>query len=211
MPFADLLPLFAQMNRNFGPGPGPGVGPGGPGNQPPDPALVGGILTMYFLCIGFIIIVGYTIRLLHARSMANCLHQIAPRNRTTEPGTVWLSAIPIIGGIFHIISMFKVPDSVKNEYEDRGWREDGDFGKQWAIIYLVGAFVAGPLAIIALIIFWNKISGYTKEMMSRGPGRYDDYGDDEDDRPRRRSRSRREYDDEDDDEDYRPRRRSRDD
>ena len=202
MPFADLLPLFAQGPAGFR----------GGNNQPPppDPAVITGILAFYFGCIGFVAIVGYIIRLLHARSMVNCLKQIAPRNRTVEPGTVWLSAIPLIGGIMHIIAMFKLPASLENEYRSRGWRSDGDFGKTLAIVYLVCAFVAFPAAMVVFIMYWVKHNGYTQELMSRPSRReYDDEDEDEDDdRPRSRRSSRR--DDDEDDEDDRPRRRRRD-
>lgn len=195
MLFADLTPLFAQVA-------GGGFRPNNNQPTPPDPALVTGIITAYFGCLGFLLLVGYVIRVLHARSMVNCLNQIAPRNRTTEPGFVWLSAIPIVGGILHIISMFKLPESVKNEFYDRGWREDGDFGKTLAIIYLVCAFVAGPAALVVFIMYWSKMSGYTKQFQERPARReYDDEGD----RPRR-SRRRDDYYDDEDDEDDRPRR-----
>ena len=190
MLFADLMPLFAQAGRPFG-------GPGGGNQQGPPPEVVGGIILTYVLCIGFLVLVSYTIRIFFCLSMSKCLKEIAPRNRTAEPGSVWLCLIPLVGFIFSILTMFRVPESVKNEYDDRGWRGDGDFGKQWAIIYLIGIFVAGPLALVALIIFWSKVSGYTKEMMSRPAGR--GYDDEDDDRPRRRSKRRR--DEEDDDED----------
>ncbi len=195
MPFADLMPLFAQAGRQFN-----------NGNQGPPPEAIGAIIATYLGCIGLAVVISYVIQILFCMTLTKCLKACAPRNRTMEPGQVWLSLIPLVGIVFIIMALFKVPDSVANEYRDRGLRGDGDFGKTMAIWYIVTAFVCGAISPIFLIMYWVKIAGYTKELQGRA-GR-SDYDDEDDDRLRRRS-SRRDEDGE-DDEDDRPRRRRRD-
>jgi hypothetical protein len=164
-----------------------------------------------------LVVFGYAVQILYCLSAARCLKQIAPRNRLLEPGQVWLSLIPCVGFVFHIINDFKLVDSVKNEFEDRRWAADGDYGKLWVILYLVGALAFGPLALVAFVMMWVKVAGYARQFQEDHPalgydersyrrGRYDDPDDDdpdddddEDDRPRRRSRRtdrgyRRRYD-----------------
>jgi hypothetical protein len=213
MPFADLLPLFAQVNNNFRPGGpgggpvGPGGGPGGPGAPPAGPgAAEAGMMAVFVIAYIAFIVVMLGVSILFLLTMYRALNTCAPRNRTMEPGQVWFTFIPIAGVVFYIMAILKTPESLANEYHDRGLRGDGDFGKNLGLWFVITSFVCPGVNVIFWIMYWAKIAEHTKELKS-GAGRYDGY-DDEDDRPRRRSRSRRDDDDTDeDDEDYRPRRR----
>ncbi|MEO2090775.1 MAG: hypothetical protein ABGY75_14920 [Gemmataceae bacterium] len=195
MPFADLMPLFAQAGRQFN----------NNGNQGDPAAAVGGMIGM-LVCYGIIFVVAIAVQIFFLLSMSRALQACSPRNRTMEPGQVWLSLIQLVGIVFIIMTLFKVPDSLANEYRDRGMRGDDDFGKTMAIWYIVTAFVCGLISPIFFIMYWVKIAGYTKELQGRAGRR--EYDDEDDDRPRRRSSRRDDDEDEDDD---RPRRRRRDD
>lgn len=192
--------LFAQAGGGV-------VGPaGGPGGPPPGmPGAVVTILILYGVIFGGIFIVAFTLQVLYCMAASKCLKQIAPRNRQAEPGSVWLALIPCIGFIFHFMTSFKMVGSVKSEFQDRGWKPDGDHGQLWVILELVGAFTFLPLWLVAAIMSWIKVLGYARQFEEDRPTlgydtrrRYDDDDedeDDEDDRPRRnRDGYRRRYD-----------------
>ena len=131
-------------------------------------------------------------------SLSKCLHQVAPRNRRIEPGQVWLNLIPLFNIVWIILTILRTAESLQNEYEDRGLRGDGDYGKTSGLIYYVGSLVCGPVGLVGFIMYWMKIAGYTRELRETGGGDYDEY---EDDRPRKKKKRRVEDEDEDDDRD----------
>lgn len=181
------LILFAQQNK-FGQQPAAGGG---------DAAAAIGIIVAY----GVAIVIGVFIQIMFLLSLSRCLAAVSPRNRKMEPGQVWLNLIPIFNYVWLILTILRIAESLQNEYESRGMRGDGDYGKMMGIMYYVSMFVCPCVTLILMIIYWVKIAGYTKELTTGGSGggsrrsRARDDDEDEDDRPRRR---RRDEDDEDD-------------
>lgn len=164
--------------------------------------LAAGVVIFYIL----LIVVAYTIRGLFLFTIFKCFKEISPRNQQLQPALVWLGMIPLVDLVIAILVIIKLPASLRDEYEDRGMRGDGDYGQTLGIVSLVMLFLCSFIGLIPLIMYWVKIAGYTKQLRARGGGRYDDDDDDdEDDRPRKR-RSR---DDDEDDDDDRPRRKRR--
>jgi hypothetical protein len=145
-------------------------------------------------CYGVLIAIGIVIQIFFLLSLSRCLHQISPRNRQMEPGQVWLNLIPCFSLVWMILTIIKIADSLRDEYDDRGLSGDGDFGKTTGIVYYISQFVCGLVALIFFIMYWVKIAGYTRELAETGRGYRrgrDDYDDrdrddDYDDRPRRR-------------------------
>jgi hypothetical protein len=180
-----MYALFAQAGKG--------------GNAGPDGGLLAGMVCFYVVAIA----IGIGIQILFLLTMSKCLKQISSRNRKMEPGQVWLCLIPIFGYVWSFIMVLRVAESLQYEFEDRGLRGDGDYGKTIGLVYLIGSLVCGPVGLVCWIMYWLKISGYTKQLQESGREPYE--GEDEDDRPRRKSRR------DEDDEDDRPRRRRRDD
>lgn len=178
-----MLTLFAQRA---------GAGNGDAGG------LIAGMLAFYAV----VLVIAYAIRILFLLSISKCLKQISSRNRRMEPGMVWLALIPLFDIVWFIVIFLKVSDSLKDEFEDRGLRGDGDFGKMLGIMIIVTAFFCGPVGLVCFIMYWVKIAGYTRQLRESGSAGYDD----EDDRPRKRS-ARDDYDDEEEEE--RPRKKKR--
>jgi hypothetical protein len=188
----NALMLFAQQNK-FGQQPPPGGGG--------DAAAAAGFFILYMVAIGIFGVVMLVLQILFLMSLSKCLAAVSSRNRKMEPGQVWLNLIPFFNYVWLILTILRVSESLENEYESRGLRGDGDFGKMMGIMYYVSMFVCFCVTPILLILYWMKIAGYTKALTEGGGGsrsrsraRDDDY-DDDDDRPRRR---RRDEDDEDD-------------
>jgi hypothetical protein len=187
--------LFAQANFNNNAGIDPAV----------LPVLIG------VMCVAMTI--GLAIAIAFYLTLSKALSRCKARNRTMEPGQVWLNLIPVFGIFWIFVTVSRISESLKNEYYDRGWDERGDFGKQIGLAFPICSLLGiipfiGPLfslgSLICLIMYWVKIAGFSKELAGGG-GRAADDDDDYDDRPRGRSRGR--DDDDDDYDDDRPRKR----
>ena len=191
MLLAHGMELFGQQRNNFGGNGGAAAGAGG--------VDIGIILCFW----GLAFLVGITIQCLFLNSLSKCLKQIAPRNRTMEPGQVWLNLIPLFNYVWMFITIIRLSESLDAEYRSRRMSGDGDFGKQTGIIFMVLSLIGcGCIGFIFLIMYWVKIAGFTKELQSSARPRDEEFEDD--DRPRRRPRDEDDRDRNDDD-DYRPR------
>lgn len=189
-----MPPLFAQVRNND------------PDGIPPEMMGVFLVVMLVVLAIALVIFILYLLTL--QKALSRC----SPRNRTMEPGQVWLNLVPFLNIVWQFITVTRIAESLSNEFRARGRGRGGDdYGKGVGITYcvmnLLGwiPFIGVVLSLIGLvcyIVHWVKIAGYSSQLASRAS--YDDeYDDDEDDRPRRG----RDRDDEDDD---RPRRGQRD-
>lgn len=212
MLFAQMVPILAQAG-------GRGGGGGGDGGE------AGGAIMGMLCMVGYfaILIAAIVASIMFLLTLYKALNECAPENRTMEPGQVWLTFIPLVGIVFYIMAVFKVPDSLANEYRDRGIRTDSDFGKNNALWYILGYFICFPVGLVFWIMYWRQVAGHVKELQgksgsSRGRGDDDEdederpskrkskyADDDEDDRPSKRRRR----DEDDEDEDDRPSKRRR--
>jgi hypothetical protein len=164
---------------------------------------IGGIcqslhLLVYIGILVYILIMNY-----------NALNAVSPRNRDMQPGMVFLSLIPCFNLIWYFFIVSAVSSSLQKEFDDRGIRSDGDFGKSVGITGGVLACICCTLGwMICAVIQAVKMHGYIQQLQGRSRRRKirDDDDDDDDDRPRKR-RSR--DDDDEDDDDDRPSRRRR--
>jgi hypothetical protein len=176
-----------------------------PKNEPDiDPALVPVLIGVVCVFLAIALAVGICFLL----SMSKALSRCKPRNRTMEPGMVWLNLVPCLNIVWQFLTVIRVSDSLKNEFYDRGWDDRGDFGKGMGIAALC-LNIAGSLPIpilqlvlalaslVCFIMYWVKVAGYSKELAGGG-GSSRDYDDDYD-----RPKKRRKRDDDDDDYDSR--------
>lgn len=179
--------------------------------NPNDLAALGGLICVI---IGAVVAVLLIVVILYLLTLQKALSRVSPRNRLMEPGMVWLMLVPCFNIIWQFIVAIRVPDSLRNEFRDRG-REDGsDYGKSLALGQAIlnilnpvisnAASAAGPEAargitfvswglsvvgLILFIMFWVKIAGYSSQLGTTEDGRRDDFvrrfdDYDDDDRPR---------------------------
>lgn len=122
-------------------------------------------------------IIGIVVAIFYLINLQNLLKEIAPGNRTVEPGNVWLMLIPLFSLIYGFILYPKVSESLKNEMEARELNEQSDYGRMLGlsmpILSLVGFIpVVGNLAGIAnlviMIVYWVKMANY-KDKLQRSP------------------------------------------
>lgn len=227
MTFAVAGTLFAQAGGGRFGGGGGGAGAG------PDEAMMVVILVAEVIAL----IVGIAVSILYYLTLSRALQQCSPRNRTMEPGQVWLNFIPCFNLVWIFITVSRIAESLSNEFHDRGMRSEGDYGRGLGITTYVLALCGiipfiGPFislgAMVCWIIYWVKIAGYSKQLREGESYRDDedrayrrDKDDrDDDDRPSKRSRrdddeeeddrpSKRRRRDDDEDEDDRPSKRRR--
>jgi hypothetical protein len=147
-------------------------------------ALGGGLLA--FACL--LIAVGLVILVCYLLTLQTALSRVSPRNRLMEPGSVWLMLIPCVNFIWQFVIAVRVPDSLRNEFRDRGRDDGSDYGKSLAltqcVLGIVNIFIgnilgrvpefavmanliAGVIGIVGLVIFivfWVKIAGYSSQL-----------------------------------------------
>ena len=107
--------------------------------------LAGIIGVMLFaFCIGLVI--GLTILILFLMTLYRALNRCSRRNRTMEPGMVFLQIIPLFSLIWTFIMTAKIGDSLKKEFVDRDIDDGSDYGKSvgmwWATTAVIGFVIS---------------------------------------------------------------------
>lgn len=164
---------------------------------------------MFFIIFAVVMVVslviGLAVHILFLMTLSRALKECASRNRSMEPGQVYLNLIPCFSLVWIFITVNRIAESLRQEFRDRGMRSQEDYGQGIGTTYAVlvvcsmipylGSLIAMG-ALVCWIIYWVKIAGLGRELREAPSYR------DEDDRDYRRR-----YDDEDDD--GRPRRDDR--
>jgi len=158
---------------------------------PPEAAAI----AFAVICFYLVILVGaLALQIWFLVTAYKALNAVSPRNRDMEPGMIFLIFIPLFGIVWYFFIVIRIADAFAKEFDDRGLRSDGDFGKLIGIL----APLIPCVGLIMHIMWIMKVRGYTARLAGGGSRkRIRDDDDDEDDRPRKKKRSR--SDDEDDD------------
>jgi hypothetical protein len=119
-----------------------------------------------------IMIVAILIGLAIAAAICAMLHIIQARvpeeHRTISPLAIWLMLIPFFGLIWNFFVFQRIPESYKNYFDSIGDQSVGDCGKGIGLWYAICAaccivpcvnYIAGPAALVLLIIFLVKLFG----------------------------------------------------
>jgi len=161
----------------------------------PDSDSASGLGIMAFGALGLAcstLIVILAIQCLFLMTLSRCLARCARRNRTIEPGQVWLNLIPLFNLYWMYVTVTKVAESLENEFRDRGLHRKGEtYARGIGLGYwgcMIGTQIIGiipfvnmvsPLLAAAVavlwILYWVKIAGYAKRLDQDG-------GDDDRDR-----------------------------
>jgi len=149
-----LLVLFAQQK-----------------GAPADAAVVLTV-TLAFACVGVVVvIIALTLVILHLLTVYKAFNLIAKRNRTMEPGMVFLVFVPVLGVIWPFLVVLRLAESLRNEFEDRGWDTEGEsFGYGMGLTMAILNLACAPVGLIFLIIHWRQISAYATRLERNGRG-----------------------------------------
>jgi hypothetical protein len=170
--------------------------------QGPPPEFMAILIVVLLVVLAISLVIAIFFLLTLSKALSRC----SPRNRTMEPGMVWLNFIPLFSLVWQFITVNRVAESLSNEFYDRGWDRSGDdygknLGMTFCIMNLMGwipycGVLFSLVGLVCFIIYWVKIAGYSSQLVTRGD--YDDREDDYDD-----DRDRRDRDDDRDDRDDR--------
>ena len=75
------------------------------------------IIAIVAICISYFI------------TLVNLLKAVKERNRTLEPSAIWFCLIPIFGVFFHLTVVSEITKTLRNEFKERGWKYDSNFGE----------------------------------------------------------------------------------
>jgi len=170
---------------------------------------IAGLMGTILIVLAVVLVVYLVIAILYLLTLSRALERVAPHNRLMEPWQVWLMLIPCFNVIWAFFVATRLPDSLKNEFRDRGRDDGSDYGKAIALtraglgvvsIVLsgvnqaghefaqVGSCVGGIIGLVdfvLLIVFWVKIANYSSQLATdEGFGddmrrRFDRYDDDD--------------------------------
>src|SRR6266851_7273649 len=138
-------------------------------------------LILGLLCLA--LVVGIAIHVFYLLTLQRALFRVSPWNRLLEPSLVWLGLIPVFNIVWNFYLATRVPDSLRNEFRERGRDDGSEHGKAVGLAYAIIVLVFAPLSIIrqysriegmacvsgpiglaglvVFIIFWVKIAGYS--------------------------------------------------
>jgi hypothetical protein len=116
-------------------------------------------------------IITLTIVILHLITVYKTFNLIAKRNRTMEPGMVFLVFVPLLGIVWPFFVVLRLAESLRNEFEDRGWDTEGEsFGYGMGLTMAILNLTCGPIGLIFTIIHWRQISAYATRLSREGRG-----------------------------------------
>jgi hypothetical protein len=132
-----------------------------PKGPPPEAAAAAfGLVAVYICVVAFAVIVGGALQIWWYITAYKALSAVSPRNRDMEPAMIFLRLIPCFGSIWYFFIVIRIASSLKKEFDDRGLREDSDFGQ---IIGILMPLI--PCANIVLFFMWVlKIRGFTARL-----------------------------------------------
>jgi hypothetical protein len=161
------------------------------------------ILIAIFGGVCFAMLAFLAAAIFYLKTLSKCFARISRRNRRMDPGQVWLNLIPFFNTVWMPITLDRLTESLRDEYDDLRIDDPGDgFGRPFWIAYLVLFTLAaipylgvcpGFIGLVIWIVYWVKLAAYSRQLAA---GRRDD-DEYEDDDPADRPPPRRRVDDRD--------------
>ena len=127
------------------------------------------IFALLLLAVGIAVAVFYILTMQKALTLAGERHQ------KMNPGLVWLMLIPLFNLVWHFFVVKNVSESIKSWAAENGQSVD-DAGYTIGLVACIANccgvipfvnFLAGPVALVCVIIWWVKIAGFNKLMSGR--------------------------------------------
>jgi hypothetical protein len=154
-------------------------------------------IVILLIIIGAFFLAAFALQIFFLLTLSRVLGLCRPHNRTIEPGMVWLNLIPIFNLVWMFITVIRVSDTLRYEFEERGRDRRGeDYAQLLGIAMCISWMIALLPWIVVTIVYWVKIAEFARRLeYDTGADDFEEY-----DRPRRRSRARdRDRDEEEDD------------
>jgi hypothetical protein len=127
--------------------------------------------------VWFVLVLGFMVFVLFLVSVSRVLSRVPRENRRIEPEQVWLNLIPILNFVWLPVTVERVGESLRNEFQARGRdRKSESYGKtagltalvlfSTALIFPPAAFITWPFASIYLIVYWLQLGWYARRLRS---------------------------------------------
>lgn len=129
-------------------------------------------------CLIFVLLglaIGITIAVFYILTMQKALNLAGERHQKMNPGMVWLMLIPLFNLVWHFFVVKNVSESIKSWAAENGKNVD-DAGYTIGLIACIAQccgliplinVLAGPVALVCLIMWWVKIAGFNKLMSAQ--------------------------------------------
>jgi hypothetical protein len=140
-----------------------------------------GVIATYGVA-GVLYLAYFVSRVMYLLAVHRCLSRVHPRNRTMQPGTVWLDLIPLFSCVWSFVITHRLAESLDAEFYDRRIERDADdygtsIGIASSVCFLLGSLTCGVMSIPAIILWifhWVKVAGYAHELAADGED-YEEY------------------------------------
>ncbi|NLX26106.1 MAG: hypothetical protein GXY61_09150 [Lentisphaerae bacterium] len=131
------------------------------------------LVIIFFL----ILIISLIPTLFYLRSLHIAFQRCAPENRTHYPAEVWLLLIPFFNIAWHFITVKRLAESQKKEFEQRRLETNNISSSKiiglamctftlCTIIPFIG-LLAAPIGFICWILYWIKLSGNSAMLIKK--------------------------------------------
>ena len=134
------------------------------------PAAFAGAMLIVVVCV---VLIGYAIQVFVCWNLMGCLQRLPAQYRKMEPALVWLLLIPCFHLLWNFFVYLRIPASYQAYFAATGKGDGSDFGRGIGLAYAICAvccfiplinYLAGPAALILLIVFLVKAAGYKKQI-----------------------------------------------
>ena len=139
----------------------------------PQDAIVGLLFSGTIIVV--VLVISYAILFVIILIITGALKEVPSEYRAMEPGQVWLLLIPCFAVIWNFWVFQRVPQSFHDYFASQGRTDLGDCGGQLGLWYAICGvasvvpclnYIAGPAALVLLIIFLVKIVELKKQIHS---------------------------------------------
>ncbi len=130
-------------------------------------------LAFVLLAIGIMLLIGLAINIVICALLYVAQKRVPAEHRKIDPLAVWLLLIPLFNLVWNFFVYRRIPQSYCSYFNAQGVQGKGDCGETiglWlAICYACSIipcvnYIAGPAALVLLIIFLVKIMGLRGEI-----------------------------------------------
>jgi type II secretory pathway pseudopilin PulG len=128
--------------------------------------------TIIQIAAGIVFLAVLVVYISFLASLSSALGKCSRISRTMEPGLVWLMLIPLFNLIWQFLVVIALSNSLRNEFRARGVSNiEPEPGKSIGIALSICAacgivpfvnFVAFPVQLILLVVYWSKIAGFSR-------------------------------------------------
>ncbi|QDQ28025.1 hypothetical protein FNU76_17665 [Chitinimonas arctica] len=135
-----------------------------------DAQAAGMFAGMGLLFIG-VLVVALIPAIFYCLTLHRTMNKLSPANRPFEGALIWLSFIPVLGSVWHMVYVCLMSSAIKKEYADAGQQDDGAMN---LAIGMVASSVACMIpflnliawipALVFWIMYWLRMADYNKKL-----------------------------------------------